>query len=160
MKSVQIIQEKTLCFTGHRPEKLKREKYSVIQKLNAAIDSAIDNGYDTFINGLAPGVDLWAGGIIADKKAKGQPLKLISAKPYPDFEKDLPEYFKVIENSDEVIMVSNDIPDKDLDEAFIARDKWMVDNSSLVIAVYDGVDGGTKNTVEYAELKGIKVIYL
>ena len=36
----------------------------------------------------------------------------------------------------------------------------MVDLSTLVIAVYNGQKSGTKNTVEYAQQKGIKVINL
>ena len=42
---------------------------------------------------------------------------------------------------------------------FQKRDEWMVDRVSRVIAVYDGVSGGTKNTIEYAEKRGIEVVY-
>ena len=34
----------------------------------------------------------------------------------------------------------------------------MVDRSNLVIAVFNGQKSGTKNTVEYAKRKGVKVI--
>lgn len=36
----------------------------------------------------------------------------------------------------------------------------MVDHSALVIAVYNGAEGGTKNTIEYAGKKSTKVIHL
>jgi len=36
----------------------------------------------------------------------------------------------------------------------------MVDRSSLLIAAYTGASGGTKNTIKYAEHKGIKIQYL
>ena len=38
------------------------------------------------------------------------------------------------------------------------RNKWMVDRSNLVIAVFNGKKSGTKNTVEYAKRKGIRVM--
>lgn len=44
--------------------------------------------------------------------------------------------------------------------SFQKRDEWMVDHASRVIAVYDGVPGGTKNTIEYAKKNGIEVEYV
>lgn len=37
------------------------------------------------------------------------------------------------------------------------RNEWMVDRSNLVIAVFNGQKSGTKNTVDYAIRKGVKV---
>ncbi|MCQ2287252.1 MAG: hypothetical protein MJZ76_10350, partial [Bacteroidales bacterium] len=41
---------------------------------------------------------------------------------------------------------------------FQVRNKWMVDRSNLVIAVYNGESGGTRNTIKYAEKHGIKIV--
>ncbi len=49
--------EKCCCFTGHRPEKLHAAKNIVLQKLDAAIITALRDGYTTFISGMAKGVD-------------------------------------------------------------------------------------------------------
>ena len=38
------------------------------------------------------------------------------------------------------------------------RNQWMVDRSNLVIAVFNGKRGGTKNTIDYADGKGICVV--
>ena len=38
------------------------------------------------------------------------------------------------------------------------RNEWMVDRSNLVIAVFNGQKSGTKNTVDYAKRKGIKIV--
>lgn len=40
------------------------------------------------------------------------------------------------------------------------RNAYMVDHSSLVIAVYDGMAGGTKNTVDYAAARSVRIITL
>ena len=37
------------------------------------------------------------------------------------------------------------------------RNEWMVDKSNLVISVCNGQKSGTKNTIDYAKRKGIKV---
>ena len=38
------------------------------------------------------------------------------------------------------------------------RNEWMVDRSNLVIAVFNSQKSGTKNTVDYAKRKGIRVV--
>ena len=38
------------------------------------------------------------------------------------------------------------------------RNEWMVDRSSLVIAVWNGQPSGTKNTIDYANRKGTNVV--
>ena len=39
----------------------------------------------------------------------------------------------------------------------MTRNKWMVDHSSLVLAVSNGEKGGTRNTIDYARKQGIEV---
>lgn len=41
---------------------------------------------------------------------------------------------------------------------FRIRNAWMVDHAALVIAVFNGQPGGTKNTIDYAEKAGIPVV--
>ena len=43
--------------------------------------------------------------------------------------------------------------------SFQKRDEWLVEQSSRVIAVYDGVYGGTKNTIDFAVKCGVEVEY-
>ena len=37
------------------------------------------------------------------------------------------------------------------------RNEWMVDHSARVIAVYNDEPGGTRNTIQYAEIQGVNV---
>lgn len=55
-------------FTGHRPEKLSLSEAEVKPLLEKAIDTAIENGFTTFITGMAPGVDIWAAEIVLKKR--------------------------------------------------------------------------------------------
>lgn len=41
------------CFTGHRPEKLKRAEEEIKEGLEEAILKAVSDGYTTFITGMA-----------------------------------------------------------------------------------------------------------
>ena len=35
----------------------------------------------------------------------------------------------------------------------------MIDHSSRIIAIYNGEKGGTKNTIDYAQKKGVDIHY-
>lgn len=145
---------KSACFTGHRPEKLQRDFSEIRFKLNDAIEDAAANGYTTFISGLARGVDLWAADIVIHKG-----LQLIAAVPYKGYEIRDAEfgwiYRDVIENADEIHYCSETYSKM----SYIIRDHWMVDNSSLVIAVYHGMPGGTEQTLSYAKKTGKNIVY-
>ena len=150
---------KRCCFTGHRPEKLNMSEEEVKQRLEKAIDDAIDSGYTTFISGMARGVDMWAAEIVFAKKAFNNDIKLIAASPFPGFEKswDLAEkqrYNNILQKADYVKFVS----DRYTKICFHIRNKFMVDHSKRVIAFFSGEKGGTKNTVEYAKKQDVEVI--
>ena len=42
----------------------------------------------------------------------------------------------------------------------IERNEYMLNNSSLVIALYNGLGGGTKSTIDKAKKKGIDVVVI
>ena len=46
------------CFTGHRPNKMELGENEIKPLLEKAIDKAIDEGYLTFITGMAMGTDI------------------------------------------------------------------------------------------------------
>ena len=72
------------CFTGHRPQKLRRAENDIKKDLEEAIKKAISGGYCTFITGMAYGVDIWAGEIVVRLRESNPELHLIAAIQYPD----------------------------------------------------------------------------
>ncbi len=158
--SEQDLRLHRCCFTGHRPEKLKRSEEDIKNSLEDAILKAVRDGYTTFITGMARGVDIWAGQIVLISRQSNPNLKLIAALPYPDcdsrwsvrWEK---QFTEVLAAAD---MVKCICPEYRM-ASFQKRDEWMVDHSSRVIAVYDGVSGGTKNTIEYTKKCGVDIKY-
>lgn len=149
------------CFTGHRPQKLRRPIDDIKVDLENEILSSIQSGYTTFITGMAYGIDIWAGNIVVRLKDRFPDIKLIAAIPYPDFPEEwIPEwkekYRFLLAHADLVKTLSPVYSDS----VFQYRNQWMVDHSSKMIAVYDGAPGGTRNTIRYAKEKGVFVRYL
>ena len=147
------------CFTGHRPEKLSLSESEVKPLLAKAIDTAIENGFTTFITGMAPGVDIWAAEIVLEKRKHNAALHLIGAVPHPGFENKRSEYEKelyihILQNADYTTTVS----DRYFRACYQRRNEFMVDHSNLVIAVWNGMPSGTKNTIDYAKRRGVKVV--
>lgn len=149
------------CFTGHRPQKLRRPIDDIKVDLENEILKAVADGYSTFITGMACGTDIWAGNIVVRLKDRFPDLKLIAAVPFPDFadgwdDEWKAKYDKLLAAADLVKTICPAYSDA----AYQVRNEWMVDHSSKVIAVYDGTAGGTRNTINYARKNGVFVRYL
>ncbi len=154
---------KTVCFTGHRPEKLNflenDLKYNVLlQTLNRVVTRLSELGYTHFISGMARGFDIWAAETVCNLKNKNQDVKLFCAIPFPNQAStwrviDRQRWKKIKNCSDGEIVISSSYSKG----CFHARNRYMVDNSDIVVCLYDGTKGGTSYTVDYA-LKNNKIV--
>lgn len=146
------------CFTGHRPEKLNAPEWLVKQKLEKEIRRAIADGLNVFITGMARGIDIWAAEIVLELRNSGMPVRLMCASPYDGFEKSWNEdwqerYRRIINAADYTLFVCSGYSRS----CFQIRNEWMVNHSKRVIAVYNGAQGGTKNTIDYAHKMNVEV---
>lgn len=146
------------CFTGHREHKLKRPEEEIRKELEKAVGQAIEDGYTTFITGMATGTDIWAGEIVLQMKKHYPDLKLIAVVPYKGFEKNWDKssqerYYNLLTHADLVQYICPHYTHY----VFQIRNEWMVDRSSRVIAVYNGEAGGTRNTIRYARNAAVPV---
>lgn len=161
--------ENTCCFTGHRPNKLygydpKTEgNQKLLWKLRDLIIQQIElHNVDTFITGMALGIDMWAARIVLKLKETYPNIKLIAAVPCKN------QYNKWIEQSKkewQIIINKCDTVHYVTEEEYTSwcmqkRNEWMVDNSKHVIAVWDGTKGGTGNCVKYAEKQNKQITKL
>ena len=156
--SEEELRKHRCCFTGHRPDKMELREKEIKPLLEKAIDDAISKGFVTFITGMAMGTDIWAAEIVLKKKKKNEAIHLICALPHPNFEarRSLTEkmrFSKILKKADLIRQIS----DHYFRACYQKRNEWMVDRSSLVIAVFNGEPSGTKNTVVYAKKKDIEV---
>ncbi len=155
------LRKRRVCFTGHRPEKLQMSEAEVCSALEREIRAAVADGFQTFISGMARGVDIWAAEIVLRLRDAGAPIHLIAASAYQGFENSWsPEwrsrYAAAMAGADIVKYVS---PGYDRG-CFQRRNEWMVDRSARVIAVFNGEKGGTKNTIDYADRHGVPVVFI
>ena len=145
------MHEKTCCVTGHR--KIPADKLAYVEtELRGAVMAAVNDGYTRFINGGAAGVDLIFAAIVTELKEEGYPLFLEAALPYSGRKKSKDQGFqKMLAACDEVKVFGEQYSRG----CYFVLNRYMVDKSSRVIAVYDGRDsGGTVFTMQYAHDKG------
>lgn len=149
------------CFTGHRPQKLRRSEEEIKADLETAIQQAITDGYTTFITGMAYGVDIWAGQIVVRLRKSNPDLHLVAAVPFQGFEDRWSSAYKQEYRVllDQVNLVRYICPGYHVG-AYQRRNEWMVDRSSRVIAVFNGEPSGTKNTIAYAEKKLVQIVHI
>ncbi len=149
------------CFTGHRPEKLKLSEPELATRLEAEIGQAIDGGYTTFITGMAKGTDLVAAEIVLRLRERDGRLKLICALPHPGFGLHwsggwTERFQQVLYQADLVRTICPSFSYS----SYQARNEWMVRHSALVIAVFNGEPGGTKNTLDYAKKSNVPCVII
>jgi len=142
--------EQTCCVTGHRDIPANKADF-IRSQLTSAVQTAIACGYTHFISGFAAGVDLMFAEIIADLKSS-HAITLEAAIPYPGRMKTPDMTFQRLIRACDIINVHSAGYSK---KCYMVRNRYMVDHSSLVIAVYDGrKTGGTAATVRYAAKLG------
>lgn len=159
------MKSQSCCFTGYRPEKFPFEfnendpNYRDFEnELLCCISKLINSGVDTFYCGGARGFDILAAELVASVKERFS-VKLIMALAFPGQEKGWGEDWQMRFNAvtavaDEVKYLSPSYEKG----AYHKRNRFMVDNSDVLLTYYDGTKGGTASTVEYAMKKGLRII--
>ncbi len=154
--NIIINRAKTCSFTGHRIMLDGFDEESLIN----LIKGAIKDGYDTFLVGMALGFDTLCFKILEDLRQTND-IKIIACVPCPDQDKsfkgeDKIIYKNMIESADERVVLS----ERYTPYCMQKRNRFMVDNSSIVIAYVKRNYGGSYNTVKYAEKQNIKIVKL
>ena len=148
----------TCCFTGHRPEKLPwgadesdPRCRALKQKLTDAVEAAYEEGVRHFICGMARGCDLYFAEAVLALRARQGDVTLEAAIPCPTQADGWPEEDRL--RRQRILAVCDMetlIQEHYSPGCMLRRNRYMVDHSALVIAVYDGAGGGTRRTLEYA----------
>ena len=159
-----MIREQTICLTGHRPKYLPwgydETKESCIkfkQDLEIIFENAIKCGYKTFLSGMAEGFDMIGTEILLKLKKKHN-IQIIAVVPCLGQElkwsaKQQKRYNHILKQCDNKIVLSLQYTPTCMNE----RNKFMVDNSSVCIACWNGKPSGTRNTLLYAKQTNCKI---
>lgn len=161
-----VVNALKICFTGHRPKSLpwgydeNKENCILFKGVMASIiEKAIINGYTYFISGMALGIDMICAEIVLELKKKYKNILLECAIPCLNQEKKWPlleqkRYKKIMNNADVIHYVSND---EYSNNCMNDRNKYMVEQCNVVIAVWNGKPSGTGNTIKMAKTLGKKI---
>lgn len=141
----------TLAFTGHRPPKLGGYESAAINRVKTfAYDYLKKASPKKVISGMALGWDT-----AVARAAIKLKIPLIAAVPFAGQEskwrlRDQEMYRYLLQYASIVHVVS---PDGYSPEKMQIRNQWMVDNCDVLVALWNGSDGGTANCIEYAQGK-------
>lgn len=162
------MKSRSCCFTGHRPNSLPfgyNESEESCVKLKAILTDTIEkqfrNGVAHFISGMAMGIDIFAAEAVLKLKEKYPQITLECAIPCETQAAKWSEnwrerYYDIIARSDKETMLQTHYTT----DCMMKRNRYMVDNSEAVIAVWNGSKSGSGNTVRYAMSSGKKVIII
>ena len=161
---MMMDREKTCCFTGHRPDKLpwgENERDPRCVRLKQSIAQAVEDAYTAgirhFITGMARGCDLYFAEAVLELRKTEADITLECARPcetqadsWPASERA--RYQSILEQCNFETLVQHSYDRF----CMLRRNRYMVDRSGRLIAVYSGAPkGGTFQTLAYAMKKGL-----
>lgn len=143
---------KTCCVTGHRD--IPAEQVEEVKRaLRREIEKAIADGFTRFISGFAEGADQYFAEIVAQKRKENEALRLEAAIPYRS------RCLKLLKDecTKRLLDACTDVTitsEAYAPNVFSIRNRYMVDCSDRVIAVYDGrATGGTLSAMRMARVR-------
>jgi len=151
-----------IAATGHRPNKIKsygKEAYPGTFSYDRLVDLSFQilkrKNPTHVISGMSLGFDMAIAqaAIYAD-------VPFIAAIPFEGQESLWPKktqeyYHALINKASEVEFISEPGYEK---IKMQKRNEWMVNHSDLLVSLWDGSEGGTRNCISYAESKEIPII--
>ena len=143
------MQKKTCCVTGHR-DLPQKEINRVKAALRNELEKAVADGFTRFMSGFAEGVDQYFAEIVLEKKKTNPALELIAVIPYQkrlDSMMAKGRTYEMLKACADVVVIREEYQPS----VYSHRNRYMVEHSDRVIAVYDGREkGGTAGTIRFA----------
>lgn len=145
-------------------DKYESDQFFALQKrIWQEVHRYIKDGYSTFYCGAARGADiLWGEIILAEKETNCPELKLICVIPFKKQTRgwgiiEKMRYRELMLRSDRIVQLY----DSYQRGCYRARNHYMIDNSDVLIAIYNGEPkDGTACTVEYAKRQGKEIVII
>ena len=156
------------CFTGHRAAKLPwgfmeedTRCVALKQRIFDAVEAVYTAGIRHFICGMANGCDLYFCEAVLSIRSERPDITLEAAVPFEAQAARWPpelrhRYCRLLTECDEQTLIQRGYSI----DCMTKRNRYMVDHSSVLIAAYDGLSGGTLNTLRYALAEGLEIIEL
>ena len=142
------------CGFGHREfyKDIKKELQFEIERL------IVEDGITTFMTGGMGGFDSLFSSIVRSCKTHHKNIRLVLVKPY--FSNELNSNKEFYECFYDDIIIPEEIAGCHYKSAITKRNRWMVDQSDVVISGVYREYGGAYDTINYAERNNKKIIVL
>ena len=142
------MQKKTCCVTGHR-DLPQKEINRVKTALRKEIEKAVADGFTRFMSGFAEIVDQYFAEIVLEMRKSNPALELVAVIPYQkrlDNLRQKKRTYEILEACVDVVVIREEYQPS----VYSHRNRYMVEHSDRVIAVYDGrEEGGTAGTIRF-----------
>lgn len=142
------MQKKTCCVTGHR-DLPQKEINRIKAALRKEIEKAVNDGFTRFMSGFAEGVDQYFAEIVLEMGKSNQALELVAVIPYQKRLDNLQKKkrtYEMLETCADIVVIQEEYQPS----VYSLRNRYMVEHSDRVIAVYDGREkGGTAGTIRF-----------
>lgn len=146
----------TVSFTGHRTY-----AHQADEQLADTIRRLYDAGFRLFLNGMACGFDLAAAETVLRLRNTCPGLRLGCLIPFEGQERRFPPQeqlrYRTIRQRADVVKI---VCDGYRADCYRRRNDLLVEQASVLIAWYDGSDGGTRYTVRRAVRLGRRIVNL
>ena len=158
---MNYTKENSVAFTGHRFVPYA-QRVIINYRLKGGIRNAYRLGIRNFYCGMAVGFDMMAAECVLALKAELKDIKLIAVVPFRGQEarfsaSDKLHYHQLLGKADKVVVLS----EKYFKGCLLRRNDFMLENSSRLIAYYNGDEkGGTFYTCRRAEGRGMPILNL
>ena len=116
-------------------------------------------GFTRFLSGMALGVDMLAAEVVLKMRKEHPEVSLACVLPCRDQanrwqEADRLRHQDILLRADAVVCLQESYSRS----VMLARDRYLVQHSDCLLAVFNGSPGGTKYTVDYALRAGRRVV--
>jgi len=165
---ISVTPSNTCCFTGHRPNKLPwglneedERCIALKEKIFSVVSALYFSGIRHFICGMALGCDTYFAEAVIKLRLEHDDVTLEAALPCDGQadrwkEAQRKRYYHLVAECDYETLLQTEYTD----DCMQKRNQYMIDSSSVLLAVYDGSWGGTMQTVNMAKKNGLEIIRL
>lgn len=153
---MELVIEKTISFSGHRNIQLTDNLY---KQLYDIIEEYVINGFDTFLLGMAKGFDLICGLCVLKLQEKYTDIKIFPVVPCDNQTEgftytEIIAYKKILNAAHDIIQTGK----SRTSHSMHVRNRFLIDNSSVLICFLNYKKSGTYYTCNYGSKKGLKII--
>ncbi len=156
-----IDKQYSVCFSGYRSHKFSDldDLHAIRANLSKKILQCVQEGYHTFLSGMADGFDMMAAEEVVKIKLSQPHVKFVAVIPCHNWREISIQEQEIFNQADNLIAIAERVGTK----AYHARNRYLVDNASVLICYYSAVTtaqkgGGTKYTINYATQNKLEII--